>query len=141
MYYKRKLYKTTFHTTNTPFARKAWTCDLCGEPVPLGERYVKYTWRQTARIDTLNFHPVCWSVVKAYCKDNDTNIFSVEYVNDWRKERKVCKQCTEDCHIGSCQKIAKTVRHKPILTYYDKLKPMEEKQEDPYESMFKVLDE
>lgn len=141
MNYKGKNYKPTFHTTNTPFARKGWVCTLCGEPVTIGERYVRYTWRQTAHIDDLPFHPICWAVVQAYCKASDTNVFSIEDVDAWRKARKACKQCKEECHIGSCEKIAKTAKYKPILTYYDKLKPMEEKQKDPYESMFKVLDE
>lgn len=139
MFFEGKEYRTTFHAINTPVARKPWKCSLCGEYVKPGDRYVLYTWRQTTRIDTFRFHPVCYYIVKHYCKLEKTNLFTPEAVNAWLKTRRHCRLCKAPvCHKWKCEKVAKWVNAKPLLTYYDKLKPMEDK---PDESMFKILDE
>lgn len=136
MRYKGKLIYPVFHALTTPVARKAWICKLCGEPVEVGQRYARYIWRRETgvygqqAIDDLPFHPVCWSVVTRYCKMNKTKDFSMEAVMAWIKTRNHCKRCIRGgetvCHISTCEKTAQYVHHKPIQTYYDKLKSLDE---------------
>lgn len=122
MIVKGKVVKQTFHVTNTPVALKAWTCSLCGEPVEIGKRYVRYTWRKRYEIDDLPFHPVCWSIVRYYCDTMNTNLFSLEDINAWLKEQDICKSCKRHgCHKRNCRKVQKLVKHTPLLTFYDKL--------------------
>ena len=142
MIYKGKLYYPTFHTTNAPIARKAWACSLCGEPVQIGDRYIRYTWRRTDAIDDLPYHQECWAIVKFYCKFNDTNVFANEDVLAWLKTRRHCRLCKlAECHPSQCVPVGKWVKYKPITLYYDKLKPMPEEEPKPDETLFKILDE
>lgn len=136
-----KLYHPTFHVSNAPIARKAWTCTLCQEPVRVGERYVRYTWRKETEIDDLPFHPECWTTVKAYCKANNTTVFAVEDVLSWLKTTWHCKRCKlQECHISRCEKNMKYFKHKPIKEPYSTLLSIDEKMK-PDESQFKILDE
>ena len=139
MLINKRAVRQTFHAINTPVARRPWKCSLCQHAVDIGERYVVYTWRQATRIDTFRFHPVCWYIVKHYCKLNDTNLFTPEAVRSWLKTRRHCRLCKDPvCVMRKCERVAKWVKYKPIQTYYDKLKPMDEK---PDETMFKILDD
>lgn len=122
MIVKGKVVKQTFHTTNTPVALKEWTCSLCGEPVEKGKRYVRYTWRKQYEIDDLPFHAECWSIVQAYCKAMDDNIFAIEDINAWTQTLPHCIKCrTKTCHKSRCKRMQKYVKHKPIPAPYDVL--------------------
>ena len=143
MYFKRRVVRQTFHKTYEPVARKAWRCSLCGQPVTVGERFVRYVWRQEERIDDLPFHPQCWSIVKAYCKKKKTNFVSPAEIYQYVRTRtRACRSCEEPvCNMAECEQMRQWSKHKPLLTYYDKLKPMPEEEEKPDETMFKIIEE
>ena len=138
-----KVYRQTFHTTNSPIARRRWKCSLCHGWIDKGERYVRYTWRQDTKIDDLPYHAECWAIVKNYCKRNNTNVYTNEEVFDWIKHRRHCAGCkVHYCMPRRCEKTLNFVKFKPLLTYWDKLQPMrDEEPPAPKELGYKVLDE
>ena len=74
----------------------------------------------------------CWQLIKFYCKQNKTNLYSAEDVIKWLKTRRICRHCdSKVCDIESCEKMRKYIHFKPYMTRWDKLKPMDDKTVPP----------
>lgn len=94
-----------FKTMVTPVALKAWKCDLCKEPVEVGERYTHYVNRKPHEIIHYRFHTECFHMVMAYCEANKKANFTPRTVANWVR-RKFCEGCNgTDCTIHECKKI------------------------------------
>ena len=102
-----------FTAINTPKAVRPWRCEMCGEIIPTGARYLRYTHRIPFQIDDCAYHFQCFAIINAYCIQNRKKRF----VNGWVKRwaiKTYCERCKEcSYHLHDCPKIAKKLKFKP----------------------------
>ena len=101
----------TFTAINTPKAVRNWRCDLCGEIIPSGTRYLRYIHRIPFEIDDCAYHFQCFTIIQAYCRQTHRNSFINGWARVWAKRTLCrCKECKYPLH--ACPKIAKKVKFK-----------------------------
>ena len=101
-----------FKTMFAPVAQKAWKCDLCKQPVEVGNRYIHYINRKVDRIINYRFHRECFKMVEAYCEAKEETEFTPRKVMNWiRKELcKACEKLSNDCNPKECKRIAVAIK-------------------------------
>ena len=94
-----------YRTVISPIARKEWKCDLCKQPIKVGERYAHYFNRKPHEIISQRFHSDCFAMVMAYCAEKKRGTFSPRSVVTWIVN-KFCVPCGQaNCNVGNCDKL------------------------------------
>ena len=101
-----------FTAVNMPKAVRSWRCEMCGERIPVGSRYLRYTHRVPFEIDDCAYHFQCFAIVNEYCIQNRKK----RYLNGWVRRwaiKTFCARC-KDCkhHLHDCPKIARKIKFK-----------------------------
>lgn len=100
-----------FTAINTPKAVRKWRCEVCGEIIPIGSRYLRYIRRIPFQIDDCAYHFQCFALIQAYCKATGKRRFMNGWVRVWAKHTFCkCKEC--QYHLHDCPKIAKKIKFK-----------------------------
>ena len=55
-----------FISSTEPVARKAHTCEWCGETIERGERHVRYVGTMDGEFQSTRMHSECWSASHDY---------------------------------------------------------------------------
>ncbi len=86
-----------FSRTVSHHAAKPHKCDFCEGDIQPREEYLRYTGLYDGYFFDEKYHHACAKAIRAYCKDTDSDEYSVDEVNDWAYN-KVCvnHQCS-DC--------------------------------------------
>lgn len=51
---------TDFNSNTAPVARKVHRCEWCGEPIPIGEKHVKFSGKWEGDFQSWRMHPECY---------------------------------------------------------------------------------
>jgi hypothetical protein len=71
---------------NTPKARKAHKCDLCGQNIERGQRYVRWEYIMDGDFRSDAYHTKCAEVICIYLEDLGDDEFFPSEVHAWAKE-------------------------------------------------------
>lgn len=104
-----------FWTIREPIAKKDHVCDLCGERIRTGERYVRFSGKYDGWMFDHKHHIVCDRLIKEYCDWVGDNEYDPDSVLDMIRER-VCWNCNHynedlddfediDCNPCNCKRV------------------------------------
>lgn len=95
-------------------ARKEHRCDLCGEIICVGEKYVRFSYKYDGLMFDQKLHLVCNQIISEFCRENDEEEYTDNLVLGWVLDV-VCSECEhssygdgkDDCEtsIFHCKKV------------------------------------
>jgi hypothetical protein len=91
-----EFYKDEIHT-----ARKTHKCMLCGNEIPVGEKYHRQSGKYEGEFFDRSLHMHCNNIISAYCEEQSHDEFDADWITDWLND-KYCYDCKhkEDCKIS-----------------------------------------
>lgn len=97
-----------FHSSRTSTARKSHICILCGQEIPVGEKYKRSTGKWCGNFYNYYFHLSCQDLVEKYCYESREEEWSSDWIYDWLYDE-CCISCSskEDCELNvfRCDKV------------------------------------
>lgn len=98
-----------FHTSRTSTARKSHVCSLCGQEIPVGEKYKRSTGKWCGDFYNHYFHSTCFGLVHEYTGlTSGEEEWSSDWIHDWLYDE-CCRSCPkeEDCELNvfRCDKV------------------------------------
>ena len=95
-------------------ARKEHRCDLCGEIIRVGEKYIRFSGKYDGMMFDQKLHLLCNQIISEFCRANNEEEYSDDLVFDW-VQYVVCSECEhssygdgkDDCEtpISRCKKV------------------------------------
>lgn len=104
-----------FYNYNTRTAKKEYQCDLCGEKINVGEKYVRYSGKYDGYMFDDKYHTQCKGIIDKYCRNQGEYEYDEWCVHDWLKEGFCDDLCNEDerdecsCMPYRCPKILRVL--------------------------------
>ena len=90
----------TCSTTAMPIAKKEHRCDLCGEAIPVGVKYLRFSGIADGSPFDIKLHSECSEVVDDYALDTGEAEWSSDEIHWWIEER-LCSKCEERDGCGA----------------------------------------
>ena len=71
-----------FNRTSHLIARKEHNCDLCGDLIKIGEKYVRSCGIYDGFYD-VKHHENCAAIIDKYCREHDYDDYTYDAIFDW----------------------------------------------------------
>lgn len=97
-----------FHSSRTSTARKSHICILCGQEIPVGEKYKRSTGKWCGDFYNHYFHSTCYDLVQEYIGTFGEEEWSSDWIYDWLYDE-CCRSCSkaDNCeqNVFRCDKV------------------------------------
>lgn len=104
-----------FHNVKTYTAKKPHLCELCGQQINIGEKYINWVGKWCRDFYNDYFHLLCCDFVEEYVIEYNEEEWSTDQIHDWLYDE-CCRKCTEvdDCeqNLFRCKKAIDSIFHK-----------------------------
>lgn len=102
-----------FYSINNPKAKKLYVCDLCGDRIGIGEKYVRNSGKLHGEMFDYKYHTGCHDIIETYCLEVADDEYDLESVHNWIREE-ICPKCCSEDDIDDC--FCNTCRCKKTLS-------------------------
>lgn len=88
-----------FYNSTQRKARKEHKCDLCGQVIRKGEKYIRHSGKYDGDLFDDKYHLTCKNIIDAYCSDQGDREYCNDIVQDWLHDTYCldCKHYDYDC--------------------------------------------
>lgn len=86
-----------FWTERYLTARKQHTCQLCGEHIEEGERYLRASGKYDGEFYDSCFHCDCNYIIERYCRDTGEAEWDTDAIWEWLNDR-YCRDCAHSAY-------------------------------------------
>ena len=91
---------SNFHDQRTSTARKSHICSLCGQEIPVGEKYERWTGKWCGDFYNQHFHLSYCDILQEYAISSGEEEWSADCMHDWLYDE-CCRSCRkEDCQLN-----------------------------------------